>query len=84
MEDALFSYGPLGIFVVLQMGALIVLYRDNQRLRDKREEDAKTMTTALIGGTASQNRMADALEEFTRRLPEWISGRSRTPSPRGG
>jgi len=85
VEEALFSYGPLGIFVVLLSGAVVILYRDNQKLRDKREEDAKTITTALIAGTSSQDRMAEALEEFTRRLPEWISGRQRTSHrDRGG
>lgn len=76
VNDVLFAYGPLGVFVVILCTAVVFLYRDNQQLRDKREEDAKTMTAALIAGASSQDRTAQALEEFTRRLPEWISRRT--------
>lgn len=83
VNDVLYSYGPLGVFVVILCAAVVFLYRDNQKLRDKREEDAKTMTAALIAGASSQDRIAEALEEFTRRLPGWIS-RPRNHRDRGG
>jgi hypothetical protein len=77
VQEILTGYGPLGVGCVVLAGAVVYLYRDNQKLRDKREEDVKTILTALANGSSTSDRIADVLEEFTNRLPGWISGRSR-------
>lgn len=83
MQEILTGYGPLGIGCIVFAGAVVYLYRDNQKLRDKREEDVKTLLAALAASTTSSDNIADTIEEFANRLPGWISGRSKTRD-RGG
>jgi hypothetical protein len=83
VQEILTGYGPLGIGCIVLAGAVVFLYRDNQKLRDKREEDVKTLLGALAAGTSSSDRIADVIEEFANRLPGWISGRTKVRD-RGG
>jgi hypothetical protein len=81
VTEILTGYGPLGVAVLALAACVGKLYRDLEKLRDKREEDVAAMTTAMAAGAASSDRIADALEELTNRLPAWISARA---SNRGG
>jgi hypothetical protein len=82
VTEILTGYGPLGVAVLALGAAVMKLYRDLEKLRDKREDDVKTILSALSTGAAANTRFADSLEEFTNRLPGWISGQSR--KDRGG